>query len=84
MPLPYKEPSQTLYSLLGFVVQAGQRFAAITDMQVGDANQNAPVGTTLALLERGSKVMSGIHKRCHYSQKKEFKLLFDVFADYLP
>jgi hypothetical protein len=84
MPLPYKEPSQTLYSLLGFVVQSGQRFAAITDMQVGDANQNAPVGTTMALLERGSKVMSGIHKRCHYSQKREFKLLFDVFADYLP
>ena len=84
MPLPYKEPSQTLYSLLGFVVQSGQRFAAITDMQVGDANQNAPVGTTIALLERGSKVMSGIHKRCHYSQKREFKLLFDVFADYLP
>jgi len=84
LPLPYKEPSQTLYSLLGFVVQSGQRFAAITDMQVGDANQNAPVGTTMALLERGSKVMSGIHKRCHYSQKREFKLLFDVFADYLP
>jgi hypothetical protein len=84
LPLPYKEPSQTLYSLLGFVVQSGQRFAAITDLQVGDANQNAPVGTTIALLERGSKVMSGIHKRCHYSQKKEFKLLFDVFADYLP
>ena len=84
LPLPYKEPSQTLYSLLGFVVQSGQRFAAITDLQVGDANQNAPVGTTMALLERGSKVMSGIHKRCHYSQKKEFKLLFDVFRDYLP
>ncbi len=84
LPLPYKEPSQTLYSLLGFVVQSGQRFAAITDLQVGDANQNAPVGTTMALLERGSKVMSGIHKRCHYSQKKEFKLLFDVFSDYLP
>jgi hypothetical protein len=84
IPLPYKEPSQTLYSLLGFVVQSGQRFAAITDLQVGDANQNAPVGTTVALLERGSKVMSGIHKRCHYSQKKEFKLLFDVFSDYLP
>ena len=84
LPLPYKEPSSTLYSLLGFVVQSGQRFAAITDLQVGDANQNAPVGTTMALLERGSKVMSGIHKRCHYSQKKEFKLLFDVFRDYLP
>jgi len=84
LPLPYKEPSQTLFSLLGFVVQSGQRFAAITDLQVGDANQNAPVGTTMALLERGSKVMSGIHKRCHYSQKKEFKLLFDVFSEYLP
>ena len=84
MPLPYKEPSQTLYSLLGFVVQAGQRFASIADMQVGDANQNAPVGTTIALLERGSRIMSAIHKRCYYSQKKEFKLLYRVFADYLP
>ena len=84
IPLPYKEPSQTLYSLLGFVVQSGQRFAAITDLQVGDANQNAPVGTTMALLERGSKVMSAIHKRSYYSQKKEFKLLFKVFAEYLP
>ena len=84
MPLPYKEPSQTLYSLLGFVVQAGQRFASIADMQVGDANQNAPVGTTIALLERGSKIMSAIHKRCYYSQRKEFKLLYKVFGDYLP
>jgi hypothetical protein len=84
IPLPYKEPSQTLYSLLGFVVQAGQRFASIADMQVGDANQQAPVGTTIALLERGSRIMSAIHKRCYYSQKKEFKLLYKVFADYLP
>jgi hypothetical protein len=84
IPLPYKEPSQTLYSLLGFVVQAGQRFASIADMQVGDGNQNAPVGTTIALLERGSKIMSAIHKRCYYSQRKEFKLLYRVFADYLP
>tara|TARA_R100000654_G_scaffold33860_1_gene59243 strand:- start:3243 stop:5630 length:2388 start_codon:yes stop_codon:yes gene_type:complete len=84
IPLPYKEPSQTLYSLLGFVVQAGQRFASIADMQVGDGNQNAPVGTTIALLERGSKIMSAIHKRCYYSQRKEFKLLYNVFADYLP
>ena len=84
MPLPYKEPSQTLYSLLGFVVQSGQRFASIADMQVGDANQNAPVGTTIALLERGSRIMSAIHKRCYYSQKKEFKLLYQVFGDYLP
>ena len=84
MPLPYKEPSQTLFALLGFVVQAGQRFASIADMQVGDGNQNAPVGTTIALLERGSKIMSAIHKRCYYSQRKEFKLLYKVFADYLP
>ena len=84
IPLPYKEPSQTLYSLLGFVVQAGQRFASIADMQVGDANQQAPVGTTIALLERGSRIMSAIHKRCYYSQKKEFRLLYKVFADYLP
>ena len=82
--LPFKEPSQTLYSLLGFVVQAGQRFASIADMQVGDANQQAPVGTTIALLERGSRIMSAIHKRCYYSQKKEFRLLYKVFADYLP
>jgi hypothetical protein len=84
IPLPYKEPSQTLYSLLGFIVQAGQRFASIADMQVGEGNQNAPVGTTIALLERGSKIMSAIHKRSYYSQKKEFKLLYKVFADYLP
>ena len=84
IPLPYKEPSQTLFALLGFVVQAGQRFASIADMQVGDGNQNAPVGTTIALLERGSKIMSAIHKRCYYSQRKEFKLLYKVFADYLP
>jgi len=84
IPLPYKEPSQTLYSLLGFIVQAGQRFAAIADMQVGEGNQNAPVGTTVALLERGSKIMSAIHKRSYYSQKKEFKLLYKVFGEYLP
>ena len=84
MPLPYKEPSQTLMSLLGFVVEAGQRFAAIADMQVGDGNQNAAVGTTVALLERGSKVMSAIHKRLHYAQKQEFKMLSRVFAESLP
>jgi hypothetical protein len=84
LPLPYKEPSQTLFSLLGFVVQAGQRFAQIADMQVGDANQGAPVGTTIALLERGSRIMSTIHKRMYYSMQKEFKLLANVIQTYLP
>jgi hypothetical protein len=82
--LPYKEPSAILFQLLGFCVQAGQRFAAIADIQVGDSNQQAPVGTTLALLERGSRVMSAIHKRLHHAQKKEFKLLAKVFSEYLP
>ena len=84
LPLPYKEPSQTLMALLGFVVDAGRRFAAITDMQVGDGNQQAAVGTTVALLERGSKVMSAIHKRLHYAQKQEFRMLSRVFAESLP
>ena len=83
-PLPYKEPSQTLLNLLGIVVQAGQRFAAIADMQVGDSNQQAAVGTTIALLERGSRVMSAIHKRCYSAMKKEFKLLAKVVSQYLP
>ena len=82
--LPYKEPSAILFQLLGFCVQAGQRFAAIADVQVGDSNQQAPVGTTVALLERGSRVMSAIHKRLHYGQKLEFKLLAKVFSEYLP
>ena len=84
LPLPYKEPSQTLMQLLGFVVAAGQRFAAIADIQVGDGNQQAAVGTTVALLERGSKVMSAIHKRLHYAQKLEFQMLAKVFAESLP
>ena len=84
IPLPYKEPSQTLFALLGFVVEAGQRFAAIADMQVGDGNQQAPVGTTVALLERGSRVMSAIHKRLHFAQKQEFKMLAKIFAESLP
>ena len=84
LPLPYKEPSQTLMALLGFVVDAGRRFAAISDMQVGDGNQQAAVGTTVALLERGSKVMSAIHKRLHYAQKQEFRMLSRVFAESLP
>ena len=83
-PLPYKEPSPTLLNLLGVVVQAGQRFAAIADMQVGDGNQQAAVGTTVALLERGSRVMSAIHKRCYAAMKTEFKLLSKVVAQYLP
>jgi hypothetical protein len=84
MPLPYKEPSTTLFNLLGFVVQAGQRFAQVADMQVGDANQGAPVGTTIALLERGSRIMSSIHKRMYYSMQKEFKLLANIIQSYLP
>ena len=84
LPLPYKEPSQTLMALLGFVVDAGRRFAAITDIQVGDGNQQAAVGTTVALLERGSKVMSAIHKRLYYAQKQEFRMLSKVFAESLP
>ena len=84
LPLPYKEPSQTLMALLGFVVDAGRRFAAIADMQVGDGNQQAAVGTTVALLERGSKVMSAIHKRLHYAQKQEFRMLSRVFSESLP
>jgi len=83
-PLPYKEPSQTLLSLMGIVVGAGQRFASIADMQVGDGNQGAAVGTTIALLERGSRVMSAIHKRCYAAMKKEFKFLGKVIAQYLP
>ncbi len=84
LPLPYKEPSQTLMQLLGFVVDAGRRFAAIADLQVGDGNQGAAVGTTVALLERGSKVMSAIHKRMHYAQKQEFKMLARIFSESLP
>lgn len=84
LPLPYKEPSQTLFQLLGFTVEAGQRLASIADMQVGDGNQQAAVGTTLALLERGSMVMSAIHKRLHYSQKLEFEMLARGFARCLP
>ena len=84
MPLPFKEPSATLLQLMGIVVQAGQRFAAIADMQVGDGNQQAAVGTTIALLERGSRVMSAIHKRLYVALKKEFVLLADVFKQYLP
>jgi hypothetical protein len=84
MMLPFKEPSQTLLNLMGVVVQAGQRFASIADLQVGDGNQGAAVGTTVALLERGSRVMSAIHKRLYASLKVEFNLLARVFKLYLP
>ena len=84
MTLPYKEPSPTLLQLMGVVVGAGQRFAAIADMQVGEGNQQAAVGTTVALLERGSRVMSAIHKRLYAGMKQEFKLLAKVFKTYLP
>jgi hypothetical protein len=84
MMLPFKEPSATLLNLMGIVVQAGQRFASIADLQVGDGNQQAAVGTTVALLERGSRTMSAIHKRIYSSLKQEFKLLGRVFKLYLP
>jgi len=84
MPLPYKEPSQTLFQLLGFTVEAGKRLASTADMQVGDGNQQAAVGTTIALLERGSMVMSAIHKRLYYAQTQEFEMLAKGFGTYLP
>jgi hypothetical protein len=84
MQLPFKGPDQTLLQLMGVVVNAGQRFASIADAQVGDMNQQAAVGTTVALLERGSRVMSAIHKRLYVGLKTEFKLLAEVFKTYLP
>ena len=84
MPLPFKEPSQTLLQLMGVVVQAGQRFASIADLQVGDGNQQAAVGTTVAMLERGSRTMSAIHKRLYASMKREFNLMARVFKLYMP
>jgi hypothetical protein len=80
MPLPFKEPSQTLYSLLGTLIDSGRRFASMADMKVGEMQGNAPVGTTMAIMERGTKVMSAIHKRLHYSQKVEFKILARIFS----
>lgn len=81
VPLPYKEPSGTLGQLLGVIVDSGRRYAAIADNAMGDVNTQAPVGTTVALLERGSRVMSAIHKRMHYAQRQEFRLLASIFAD---
>ena len=84
MPLPFKEPSGTMMQLLSFVVDAGKRFANTADMNISDANQNTPVGTTVALLEENARVFSAIHKRLHYSQKKEFKLIATLNGIYLP
>ena len=82
--LPFTEPSVTLYNLLGFVVQAGQKFAAITDTNIGNDVQNRAVGTTVALMERGSRVMSGVHKRCYYAMRLEFKILARICGESLP
>jgi hypothetical protein len=82
--LPFTEPSTTLFNLLGFVVQAGQKFAAITDNNIGNDAQNRAVGTTVAMMERGSRVMSGVHKRCYYAMKMEFKILARIMQEYLP
>lgn len=84
VPLPYKEPSATLAQLLAALVEGGRRFASLADQQTADANGQAPVGTTVALLERGMKVMSAIHKRLHYAQKQEFRILARIFRDNLP
>ena len=84
IPLPYKEPSGTLFQLLGFCVEAGQRFASVTNLNIGEGNQELPVGTTMALLEQGTRIMSAVHKRLHYAQKTEFKILARLFAETLP
>jgi hypothetical protein len=84
IPLPFKEPSGTLAQLLGVLVESGRRFVSIADQQVSNMNQEMPVGTTVAMLERGMKVMSAIHKRLHYAQKTEFRLIASVIRDYLP
>ena len=84
MPLPYKEPSQVLYSLLNTIVEEGRRFAGAADLQVSDMSANAPVGTTLAILERTLKTMSAVQARIHYSMKQEFKLLKVIIRDYTP
>ena len=80
--LPYKEPSATLYQLLGNIVEEGRRFASLSDLKIGDMNQQAPVGTTLAILERGMKVMSAIQARLHATMKKEFEILVGVIKDF--
>jgi len=84
MPLPFKEPSQTLFNLMNSITDIGRRFANTADLNVGDVNPNAPVGSTVALIEQGSKSFSAIHKRLHYAQGQEFKLLSKLNAEYLP
>ena len=84
LPLPYKEPSATLMSLLGSLIDSGKQFAATIEQPTGDGNSEAPVGTTVALLEKGQRVMSAIHKRLHYAQRQEFKILKRVFGEFLP
>jgi hypothetical protein len=84
MPLPYKEPSQVLYSLLGTIVEEGRRFASAADLKVSDMSAQSPVGTTLAILERTLKVMSAVQARIHYSMRQEFRLLKDIIRDYTP
>lgn len=84
MPLPYKEPSATLLQMLGVLIESGRRFASVTDLNVGEGSQANPVGTTVALLEQGTKVLSAIHKRLHYAQRQELRILADVIRDYLP
>ena len=84
MPLPYKEPSQTLFQLMNQIVDEGRRFAAAADMKVSDMSAQAPVGTTLAILERTLKVMSAVQARIHYAMKQEFRLLKDIIRDYTP
>ena len=81
IPLPYKEPSATLANLLGVVVDSGKRFAQVADAKIADVNSNAPVGTTVALIEQGSKIISSIHKRLHYAQKQEFRMLAEIFSE---
>jgi hypothetical protein len=84
MPLPYKEPSATLLQMLGVLIESGRRFASVTDINIGEGSQANPVGTTVALLEQGTKVLSAIHKRLHFAQRQELRVLADVIRDYLP
>jgi len=84
VPLPFKEPSGTLSNLLAALIEAGRRFVSIADQKLGESSGDMPVGTTVAMLERGMKVMSAIHKRLHYAQKTEFRLLARIFGENLP
>ena len=84
MPLPYKEPAATLLPMLGVVIESGRRFASVSDLNVGDSNQAAPVGTTVALLEQGTKILSAIHKRLHFAQRQELRILAEVIKNSTP